>query len=467
MSTPATSDESDEHRDRSIRLSVLTSLLSKFGTIILRLVSIPIAIRVLGMEQFGVYTAVTLFVAMIDILHVGIGPTLTRELSKAIAQGKRHREQTVFATGVLLSTGLTVIGVAIAASLLIFLPVTTIFGEEYRGVADTMITALWVGLAISALDIFTTPFEMSRDGYMETRFTNSWGAAGNLLAAITLVSGIWFFPTIEFLLISVNGITVLAKMGNSIHLLIQRPYLIPRFSLFKKKLVKPLVVDSGLFSITYILSAIIEYHLMVFLIGRFAGPQAVAVYNVMITIHLSLNGVMSMFTKPYWPALMDAFERKDRPWILNSSKRLAFLGLAFSVAVAAGLILLGPVVLPLWAGADFINAAPPGFVMNRLALAAFSLYFGTHVWRHLSQTLALGAAPVNCVAKVIFAESAFILCAASFILTSTGNIALIYLAMAVGMMCFSGWLFPRIFLRGLKSENMHEPDAPDSVSIPV
>jgi hypothetical protein len=102
-----------------------------------------------------------------------------------------------------------------------------------------MFAAIWLGLAISALDIFTTPFEMSRDGYMETQYTNSWGAAGNLLAAITLVCGIWFFPSIEFLIITINGITVLAKVGNSIHLLVQRPYLIPKFSLFKKKLVRP------------------------------------------------------------------------------------------------------------------------------------------------------------------------------------------------------------------------------------
>lgn len=419
------------------------------------------------MELFGVYTAITLFVAMIDILHVGIGPTLTKELSKALAKGDRMRERVVFATSILVSSGLTLIGITIAISLITFVPITTLFGPEYASVADPMLAALWVGLVISVLDIFSTPFEMSRDGYMETRYTNSWGAGGNLLAAITLVSGIWFFPTIEFLLIAVNGITVLAKVGNSIHLLVQRPYLFPRISLFRKNLVKPLLIDSGMFSVSYILSAMIEYHLMVFLIGRFVGPQAVAVYNVMITIHLSLNGVMAMFTKPYWPALMDAFERKDRPWILKSSKQLAFLGLGFSAAVATGLVTLGPIVLPLWAGADFIDSAPDGFVMNRLALAAFSLYFAAHVWRHLSQTLALGAASVSRVAWVIFAESTVIFSAATFILTSTENLTLIYLSMAVGIMCFSGWMLPRIFLRGLKSDEMHEPDRPDSVSIPV
>ena len=44
---------------------MITSLISKFGTIILRLVSIPIALRLLGIDQFGVYAAITMAVAMI------------------------------------------------------------------------------------------------------------------------------------------------------------------------------------------------------------------------------------------------------------------------------------------------------------------------------------------------------------------------------------------------------------------
>src|SRR5690606_37801949 len=126
----------------------------------------------------------------------------------------------------------------------------------------------------------------------ETRYNNSWGAAGNVLGASTLLVGIWFFPTIEFLLIAVNGSIALAKLCNTIHLLEQRPYLFPRFSLFRGKLVKPILRDGMQFSVTYILAAAVEYNLMAFLIGRYIGPEAVAVFNVMITIHFSMAGLI-------------------------------------------------------------------------------------------------------------------------------------------------------------------------------
>ena len=85
MSDSAPESNAD-HRDRSIKLAVVTSLLSKSGTIILRLVSIPIAIRILGLDLFGVYTAITMAVGLIDMLHIGIG---------VLSNGARNQEFTL------------------------------------------------------------------------------------------------------------------------------------------------------------------------------------------------------------------------------------------------------------------------------------------------------------------------------------------------------------------------------------
>ncbi|MEX2579709.1 MAG: hypothetical protein WD342_11680 [Verrucomicrobiales bacterium] len=463
---PSTPRDPTTHRDRSLRLAVVTSLVSKAGTIVLRLVSIPIAIRLLGMELFGVYTAITLAVAMIDMLHIGIGPALTKELSKAVARGDKERERTVFGTSILLSIGLTVFGALVAAVLLATVPIPTLFGEKFAPVSEVMHRAAWVGLFIISVEMICITFEMGRDGYQETRYNNSWGAGGNILGAIVLLTGIWFFPTIEFLLIAVNGSIAVAKLGNTIHLLIQRPYLFPRFDLFRKKLAGTIARDGIQFSITYILAAAVEYNLMAFLIARHLGPEAIAVYNVMITIHFSLAGIVSMFTKPYWPALMDAYERRDTLWIVRTSNMLRMGGLGFSLLCGIGLVALGPVVLPLYAGEEFYAAATAGFEMDRLALAAFSLYFAAHIWRHMNQILALGVGPVPPVAWVTVAEAVFLVAAAATALLRTGEIAAVYFAMVAVIMLFSGWLFPMLFRRGRESGNVANPMA-DPLTSPI
>ena len=70
----------------SIRLAVVTSFLSKAGTILLQLLSIPIAVRVLGREEFGLYTTVNLTLSTVSLLQVGVGPALTHGLSNARAR---------------------------------------------------------------------------------------------------------------------------------------------------------------------------------------------------------------------------------------------------------------------------------------------------------------------------------------------------------------------------------------------
>jgi len=70
-------------RSRSIRLAVVTSFLSKAGTVLLQLLSIPIAVRVLGRQEFGLYTTVNLTLSTVALLQVGVGPALTHGLTRA------------------------------------------------------------------------------------------------------------------------------------------------------------------------------------------------------------------------------------------------------------------------------------------------------------------------------------------------------------------------------------------------
>ena len=95
MDPVATVDQSHSaRRDRSIRLAVVTSFLSKSGTALLQLLAIPVAVRVLGRGEFGIYTTVSITLSTVALLQVGIGPALARGLSGAKVQddGKGVRE---------------------------------------------------------------------------------------------------------------------------------------------------------------------------------------------------------------------------------------------------------------------------------------------------------------------------------------------------------------------------------------
>ncbi|MEO0415419.1 MAG: hypothetical protein AAF226_10765, partial [Verrucomicrobiota bacterium] len=332
--------EQSQKRNTAIKKAVGTSILSKVGTLLLRLLSIPVAIEVLGMDQFGVYAAILVIVQLIDVFHVGIGPALTQLISKAVVAGDRDKEIRSFSTGVSISAGLTVLVGSIMFAIVWFVPTSEIFGDKFLAFEDSMRRACLIAIVILGGEFLGVTIDKVRDGYMETRYTNSWGAAGNFVGAGLLLFGISHFRSIEFLVIAVNGSIVAAKICNSVHLLIQRPYLIPRPATFDSSLIKPLFKGGALLTIIYAAAAIAEYNIMTYMAGRFGGPELSGNFSIMVTLHLSAIGMIQMLTIPAWPAIMDAFERGDLFWVSRTARklRLVALGVVFISVVGAASI---------------------------------------------------------------------------------------------------------------------------------
>ncbi|HEY1121093.1 MAG TPA: oligosaccharide flippase family protein, partial [Haloferula sp.] len=131
--TGAVEDAHSARRDRSIRLAVVTSFLSKAGTVLFQALSIPIAVRVLGREEFGIYSAVNVTLGIVSMLQVGIGPALAHGLSKAKAHGHEEDARQLSSSAFFLSGGLALIAGVILASVLLAVPLPAIFGNEFAG----------------------------------------------------------------------------------------------------------------------------------------------------------------------------------------------------------------------------------------------------------------------------------------------------------------------------------------------
>ena len=432
-----------DRRNRAIRLAVVFSVFSKSGTFLLRLISIPIAIRILGLEEFGIYASITTVVALIEALHIGIGPALTQGISRSVVQKNPDHQKRLFSTAFLTSALMTGLMVLLLLGLVAFLPVSSLFGPHFAGHENLVGRSILIAAGIIAIHVICATCDKARDGYLETNHNNAWGAAGNFAGAIVLMAGIRFFPSVEFLLIAVNGSAALAKVGNATSLFVRRSWLLPRLKNFDKSLIRPLIGDGGRFSVTYLLSALVEYNALVYLAGRLQGPEMAAVFSAMVTIHFSLTGLLQMFTIPLWPAVMDAHERGDRDWIVRSSRKLFVLSMSFAVCCGVGMIALGPIALPLWLG----EAVPIGVA----AFSAFALYFIFHVWRQSHQTFLLGIGKIDFCFRTILVESPLVL-VAIWIALQTGSATAVYLGIAISIALVSLWVYPMMFRRAISPQ---------------
>ena len=431
------------HRSRSIRLAVVTSFLSKAGTILLQLLSIPIAVRVLGREEFGLYTTVNLTLSTVSLLQVGVGPALTHGLTRARAAGDEARQRELGSTAFFLMAGIALLAGLVLATVLLVVPLPAIYGEGFAGRESTLRPALWAGLGLFLMLFVLNLTERVREGHLEVASNNLWGAAGNVMAALLVGAGVWWVPQVWYLVIAVHGAMVLCKIFNTLSLWRKHPLMLPSLRFFRRSEASRLFSDGLAFSTCCLITGIVEYNFCGWMVGRAGGPADIALYGVFISLTVMQLGFVVMLSTPTWPAVAEALARGDLPWARLAARRLYLFGSGFALCSALGLIALGPWALSLWLGAEFSNT-------GRLLLGCYGLYFVAHVWRHLNHAMMIGTGQVSRLVGIQLLESA-VVAAFGWVALRLGGIPALLATMGIVILALTGTVLPKRVARALRS----------------
>ncbi|WP_035605457.1 oligosaccharide flippase family protein [Haloferula sp. BvORR071] len=430
------------HRDRSIKLAVVTSFLSKAGTALFQLLSIPLAARVLGREEFGLYTTVNMTLAMVALLQIGVGPSLAHGLSAAKAKGDGKQAGELASTAFFVMIGMALLAGLILASLLLLVPLPQLFGQGFAGKESALRPALWVGLGLFLLLFVLNLTERVREGLLEASVNNIWGALGNVLAAIAVGTGIFFIPQVWYLVLAVHGSVVTAKVCNTAALWRKHPEIRPAWAQFRPAIGKHLFSDGLAFSACTLVTGYVEYSFCGWLVGHVNGPAATALYGVFVSMTIMQLGFVMMLSTPTWPAVAEALARGDNHWAKRAARRLYLYGSGFALCSFGGLVLLGPLLLPLWLGKEFADTP-------RTLIACYATYFVAHVWRHLNHAMMIGSGQIGRLARVQFVESALVAIAA-IIGLRYGGMGTMLLCMATVIFAVTGCILPRLVGHGLR-----------------
>lgn len=430
-------------RDRSIRLAIATSLVSKLGTVFLQLLSIPLAVRVLGREEFGLFTAVNLMLGTVSLLEIGIGPALAHGLSRARAAQDKLAERELASTAFYLMALLAVLVGAVLTAILLAVPPGSLFGEKFIEKGHILRPALWTGLVLFLFVFVLNLTERIREAFLEVATNNLWGAVGNIVGAIFIGVGIWYVPEVWFLVLALHGAMVLSKIGNTAACWRKHPLTVPSPRYFRPKLAKGLFTDGLSFSACFILTGFVEANFCGWLVGRMdGGPSEVALYGVFITLTVMQLGFVVMLSTPTWPAVAEALSRGDVHWARAAARRLYLYGSGFAACSALGLVLLGPWIMSHWLGKSFAET-------DRSILACYALYFIAHVWRHLNHAMMIGTGQVKKLAVIQIGET-LVMTGVVWLALYYGTMGLMLAAMAVTIVLGTGWILPREVHRALR-----------------
>ncbi|MFI5166663.1 MAG: oligosaccharide flippase family protein [Thermoanaerobaculales bacterium] len=345
-------------RHRRVALTAAASALSRGIQITTSLVSIPLTVKYLGAERFGLWMTVSALIAILGFADLGMGNGLLNAV--AGAHGREDREEAAAAISsaffLLFAVSLTLAVVFWAVYPIIGWP--AIFNVKSAKAAGEAGPAVAVFVASFLLGLPLGIVQRTQLGYQEGLESNLWAAAGNLLGFIGLLVALGLHAGLPGLMLGVLLGPVIALAANGWFFFFrQRPWLRPRWPNVSARAAKALLRTGFLFFALQVAAALC-YQSPNFVIAQMLGASAVTQYAVPLRLFSVAPIFLGFVLAPLWPAYGEAIARGDHSWVTKTLKRSILMGLVVNVPIAAVLVLFGRNLIQLWVGSAVAPALP-------------------------------------------------------------------------------------------------------------
>ena len=316
----------------------------------------PYMLRMLGQNEFGIYTLAASVIAYLSLLDFGFGNAVIRYTAKMRAKGDKEGQYSLFGTFTILYTVIGII--ALAVGLVLWASTDNMFGDtmttDELGQTRTVILLMVANIAIS--------FPLGIYGSIITAYEN--------FIFLRVVSIIRIFVSTGVLVLILYcgykaiGLVVVQTVFNIAGLLINAAYchkklkIKMRFNNFNWPLIREIAVYSFWIFLNVIMDRI-YWSTGQFVLGVTAGPTTVAIYGVAITImniYMSYSTAIAGVLLPRITSMVthNADDREISDLFIRTGRiQFIIMGLILS-----GFIVFGGPFIRVWAGADYADAFP-------------------------------------------------------------------------------------------------------------
>ncbi len=336
---------------------------------------VPLLVRGLGIERFGILSLAWMLVGYFSLFDLGLGGALTRLVSDRLASHQDDEVPALVWTGLALTFPMGLVGGAVIAGLAPWLVGSALhIPPEMQGETLGLLRVLAV-----ALPVVTCTAALSGTLAAQQRF--------GLLNAIRVPMGIFTYggpllvlPFSHSLLpvaVVLAGGRLLGGVAHFVACLVTTPGLRQRVRL-ERRMVRPLASFGGWMTVTSVISPLMVY-LDRFFIGGVLTMAMVAYY----TTPYDLTSRMWILCTPISSVLFPAFAACSRTDPARASQLFRWGLRAVSFLLLPVALLLGAFageILRFWLGADFaLHSAPVlrllavGMYVNGLAMIALAL----------------------------------------------------------------------------------------------
>lgn len=337
-----------------LKSGVILSYINLGISTIIPFVYTPIMLRMLGQQEYGLFSLASSAVSYLSLLSFGFGSTIIRYISKYRAEGDKKSEEKTFGFFLILYCILALL-VFLCGSIIanniepIFHKGLTI--EELRKMKK-LVMIMTINSALSFPNSVFSSMVISHEKYVFRKLVDMLSTVlaplANLVALYMGFASVGMAiaaTVVQFLMLPLNVIYCLRKL-----------HVKPTFEKMPTSLIKEMIG----FSVFVFIGSVVD---MLFwatdkvILGMLSGSVAVAIYNVggtfnnmVMNLSTSISGVL---TPKITGMVITDTPKKEWSALFVKVGRLQFIVIAL---IVSGFAVFGQSFIDLWAGSEYADA---------------------------------------------------------------------------------------------------------------
>ncbi len=399
-----------KNRYRRAAVSGGISMLARGVQVGTSLITVPLTLRYLGTERFGLWMTISSVLAMAAFADFGVGNGVLNTVAKAFGEDDTEGIRRAISSGFTVLSLIALAACGLFFSVYSFVPWASVFkvvSAQAKAEAGPSLRIFAVCFTLNiALDVVQRVQLGIQEGY---RF-GLWQMCGSVLGLAGVLTGIRLHAGLPGLVLALAGAPVLATFFNALHFFgWVRPDLRPGSTFVSRKMIVTIMRLGTLFFVLQLVGSL-AYSADSFLIARTLGAVHVPEYAIPQRMFTMISMMSAMLMTPLWPAYGEAMSRGDFGWIRRTLSRTLLVVFGGASAAACTVLLLSHRLLGWWVGNKAIH--PPFLLLAGLAVwcvldccgNALAVFMnGASVMRF--QILTASIFGVACVsAKIIFLQ---------------------------------------------------------------
>jgi len=349
-----------KERARKIAQSAAMGMVAKLLNVLSGLITVPITLPYLGVEQFGIWMALTGFVAFLVFSDFGLSIGLKSCLAKTFAENDQSKAGLYIST-----TFVLLVGIAFVLALFTVLIITNI---DLQGVIklqsienqDVLQNTAVTLLIIFSLGMPSAVIHRTLEAYQLGAIANSAIAIGRLFSLFSIFLCVYTNQSLTVMASFYMGLPLLSMYICGFWMCVKNKWMRPSVSKYNK------ICAGEIFAIGKLaLSAQLGASMMstgpLLVLSSVFGAAAITPYAITKRMFDAVTMVLSEFLYPLWPAYGEAAARNDFKWIKETFKKSVVMSLMLFLPIFVLLSFIGQDVIYLWS--HDTSAVPSWFLL--------------------------------------------------------------------------------------------------------